>query len=284
MMKKLKNGHLKSCNKTRYFRTRFNKAFSLMELAMVVLVLGLLTAAALKYSTARLDSDNIATTNNNLDIIEQALLNYRIAYNKLPCPALITDAENTASFGTEYDNSALGIGSGNCTGASFSDASNTVYGAIPTKTLQLPDKYAYDAWGKKILYVVDKRITTYNSFLTYPISNNIIGSITIKDTAATNIITSNAIYALVSFGKDGHGGYVRNPSASALVYNAGANNGDELQNCHCTSAAAAATYDNIFIQSPKNYTSGNFGNPAYVFDDIVRFKTRMTMANPSELQ
>jgi len=275
------------------------RAFSLMELAMVVLVLGLLAAAGLRYSAARLDSDNLATTNNNLDVVEQALLNYRIAYGRLPCPAPITDAENTASFGTEFDNSTAGIGSGNCSftvsGSEFTDGSNTYYGAVPTKTLQLPDKYAYDAWGKKILYVIDKRITAYNAFLTYPISNSSIGSIQIQDSCGSatlpactgNTITSNAIYSLVSFGKDGHGGYVRNPSATALAYNAGANNIDELKNCHCTSAAAAPAsnyYDNIFIQNSKNYTSSNYGNPAYVFDDIVRFKTRQLMALPSELQ
>ena len=286
------------------------RAFSLMELAMVVLVLGLLAAAGLRYSAARLDSNNLATTNNNLDVVEQALLNYRIAYGRLPCPALIADGENSPTFGKEYDNSTLDntntIGSGNCSGASFADITSvasyryTVYGAIPTKTLQLPDKYAYDAWGKKILYVLDKRITAYNAFLTYPISNSAvgttpastsIGSIIIKNTTSTSsgyIIThsANAIYALVSFGKDGHGGYVRNPSSTSVIYNAGANNADEQQNCHCTAAAVLETpaYDNIFIQNSKNYTSGNSGNPAYVFDDIVRFKTRQLMALPSELQ
>jgi len=306
------------------------KGFTLLELSLVVIIMALLAGAALRYATALIDANNIASLNATLDAIDAAMMNYRIANNRIPCPANISAyGENNANFGIEAGTTS-GTGTGECvtggttpaanyenTGtdpdaaggsdANFGGAKDPNYdtasnsqieaGGVPTKTLRLPDKYAYDPWGRKILYVVDKRLTFANAFSTYSaitLGAGSAGEIVIKQTnignnttTSPNILqyatTYSAVYALVSFGKNGHGGYVRNLNSTPVIFNAGSHNADELQNCHCTNAAAAGTFDRIFVQQSKN-NSTTTGNLIDVFDDIVRYKTRTEMAIPSELK
>jgi len=272
-------------------------AFTLIELSMVVMVASLMTAGYLRYATVRKDTDSVTATNTSLDVIETALQNYRNTYGRLPCPSDLTLAENTANFGIEAANK------GSCRGGTpaanfvnsaadpdaaqalytsentspYAIANQVVVGAVPTKTLMLPDKYAYDSWGRKIFYSVDIRSTGNGAFLAYNSSNSIIGAIAVKNTASdtlANALTYKAIYALTSPGKNGHGGYVRNFGATSVLFDYGSTDADEQKNCHCNSSAAATAFDRIFVQKNKTNT----------FDDIVRYKTRMQLISPTELQ
>ncbi|HEU5046857.1 MAG TPA: prepilin-type N-terminal cleavage/methylation domain-containing protein [Rickettsiales bacterium] len=276
----------------------FRSAFTLLELSVVVMVLALLAAAALRYASAISDTNKMNALNASLDTIEATLLNYRIAYGTLPCPADLTVAENSSSFGVQTDT----LADGNCTGYNFINSaadpdgdattvSQVVAGALPTKTLGMSDKYAYDPWGRKLLYVIDKRMTATGAFLTYPVTTSgtgTPGAIEIKYSTSdslANALTSSAVYAIVAFGKDGHGSWVRNISSSitlATRYSSGSTNTDEQKNCHCNSSATATTFDRIFIQ--KTQTNSSSGTLTAGFDDVVRYKTRSEMATSSELQ
>ncbi len=296
-------------------------AFTLIEMSIVVMVLALLSAALLRYASAVTFANSMNATNATLDKIETALMNFRYANGRLPCPASLTtgtgDAsdpgiENNANFGKEastagncYDSGAIVANYRNASDPDNADSNydsttlnEVVAGGIPTKTLELPDKYAYDSWGRRILYAVDTRITSINAFSTYTVTSSTackpttptIGAIVIKKTLTGNpplasAITCKAIYALVSFGADGHGGYIRklsvtSPATTPQRYNAGATNADELKNCHCDSTAAATAFDRDFIQQPVTGT----GTIGAGFGDIVRFKTRADMASSSETQ
>ena len=164
---------------------------------------------------------------------------------------------------------------------------NVVEGAVPTKALKIADKYAYDAWGNKIFYVVDERTTNWSAFTTYLINDTTVGAIVIKKTyndTLANAITYKGIYALVSAGKNGHGAYPRNVNGSAGTgrINAGSINTDELKNCHCTNNGVSTNYfDRIFVQKSKTIDSTQYNDN---FDDIVRFKTRSQMASSAELK
>lgn len=323
----------------RSFRNANRKArngFTLLELSVVVLIMALLAGAALRYAATTTDAKNLVTLNATLDAIDAAMMNFRIANNRLPCPTDITLAENTANFGQEAGYSTTNTGQAECVSGSivsgnitltptanfentgtdpdaaggsddnYSGSADPLYdsaslnkieaGGVPTKALRLPDKYAYDPWGRKILYVVDKRITATSAFTSYPayaLGASTVGEVVVKPTntgtnsstsanTLGNAVTYSALYALVSSGKNGHGGYVRSLSATAQRFNAGSNDPDELKNCHCTAAAASGTFDRIFVQKPK--ANSGTGNLTDVFDDIVRYKTRAEMAAPSELQ
>lgn len=259
-------------------RRRTDSGFTLVELAFVILVLSLIAGIALKFLTSSSNARKYAELENTLNVIEAALQNYGNVFLKIPCPSDITVAENAAGFGA-----SVGSG-GSCTGSNFTDASNVMAGGVPTKTLKIDDKYAYDPWGRKLLYAVDKRATGTGAFTTYTVTSSTIGAIMIKRSAADaagNAVTSVGIYAITSFGPNGHGAYLRSVAATSTTrYNAGSTNTDEQKNCHCTSAAVAGTFDNIFIQASKS-ASTTLTN---TFDDVVRYKTRMQMATYSDLQ
>jgi len=277
------------------YSSSYSRAFTILELSIVVLILSLLAAAALRYASAVAESRSYARSNESLDVVENALLNYRITYGRLPCPADIT-IEDETTFGNEIGT----LGDGLCTGASFSNSgtdpdnadglydattvSNVVAGAVPVKALKIDNRYAQDAWGRKILYSVDRRMTAASAFLAYPVANTTIGGIVIKNNyndSLANALTYKAIYALVSFGKNGHGGYVSNPGSSAVRYNNSSTNSDELKNCHCDSSAAATSFDRIFVQKSKTAGSTTLTDS---FDDITRFKTRYQVTTPLEMQ
>jgi prepilin-type N-terminal cleavage/methylation domain-containing protein len=60
-------------------------AFTLIELSIVVLVLSLLAAVAMRYVNSVSETNAYAATNATLDAVETALLNYRNEYGRLPC-------------------------------------------------------------------------------------------------------------------------------------------------------------------------------------------------------
>ena len=279
---------------------RFSKtsirAFTLIELSIVVLVLSLLAGAAMRYANSIRDTNSLALTNKSMDFVQAAILNYRLTYGRLPCPADLTQAENTAAFGLEVSTA----GDGNCTGYNFinsaadpdvadpnydaTTSSKVVAGGIPVKTLRLADRYAYDAWGNKIFFIVDKRMTAANAFSIYSANNSTIGAIVIKraygDTLA-NAFTYKAVYALVSTGQNSHGSYARNLTSTSVRAGSGSTNTDELSNCHCDSLAASTPFNRIFVQKPKtiDYTSTTNN-----FDDIVRYMNRNSLTSITELQ
>ncbi len=268
--------------------------YTLIELCLVVLILSLLAAAAARYSTSATAARNTAELNNTLKTIEEALRSYSATYARLPCPSDITLADNSASFGNEVGTA----GDGNCAGYNFinsgadPDAADPDYvastnyvvaGGVPTKTLKLDDRFAYDPWGRRLLFALDKRISATDAFTTYTFTDTAIGAIVIKQATTDTLASANtykAIYALVSFGANGHGGYVRNVSATSTRFNNGSTNTGEQKNCHCDSSAIATAFDRIFVRTAKT-PSTTLTNS---YDDVVTFKTRAQLATNAQLQ
>ena len=118
-------------------RTR-KAGFSLLELAIVLLIVGLLLGGLIMPLSARMDQQKIDTTRQQLEQVRQALVGYALARDALPCPA--TPASSGLASAT-----ALG-----CT---------RQHGFVPAVTLGLPgtlnqDKLLLDAWGSPIRYSV----------------------------------------------------------------------------------------------------------------------------------
>jgi prepilin-type N-terminal cleavage/methylation domain-containing protein len=239
--------------------------FTLLELAIVITIISVMTGVSIVAGLGMMESAKRTQTANKLDMIEQALMAYRLTYNRLPCPGDATLTPGNANYGVE------GATPGACTGgtpaANHGPYKSVVEGAVPFKALSLPEEFMYDGWGRKFAYVVDERVTGLDAFISMKVSDSC--SLKVKD-AAGSYRTTGAIYALVSFGPDGHGGYDRNGNRVS----AGSTNADEQQNCHCNVVAAAGTFDNVFVE--KDATA-NSATATDTFDDVVRFKERWQM-------
>lgn len=245
--------------------------YTLLEISVVLVILAVVTGVALKVGTQRADVNTVEEMDDSMNAIEAALISYRKANDRLPCPSDITAAVTAAGFGREL------APTGTCTGANFGPSGTTVAGGVPTKALGLADKYAFDVWGRRILYAVDTRITAAGAFVTYPITDTtIIGSINVKD-ASGGDRTLRGLVALVSFGKNGHGAYLR--AGGATRQNASSTNTDELKNCHCDAAAAATAFDNIFVQKAATQST----TATDIFDDVVRYKLRFHFKDDNDL-
>jgi type II secretory pathway pseudopilin PulG len=280
---------LRSSPLPEFQQTLILAGFTLVEIAVVLSIIAMITAMSISMGSSMVTSAKIANTNNKLNEIEAALMAFRMTNNRLPCPTDPTLTESSSSFGYEAGYTVANNPTGSCTGGTpaasptytlSTPGSNTNLaggsivseGAVPVRTLNLPNEFQVDGWGRKFGYAVWNPATTTNAFLTYSVTPS-CGGITIENAAHSNRSTA-AVYALISYGADGHGGYL----IGGGRYSAGASDSDEQKNCHCDSNASnagyAPGYTATYIQKDMTWTSATS-----TFDDYVRFKERWQMAN-----
>lgn len=251
-------------------RQKSHPGFTLLEMSIViVLVAALLGTVAVLFSSI-LKKYQYKETTAKLLTIQDALYEYRVAFNTMPCPADATMPVGHTHFGVQAQNP------GSCTGGipavnfSATDASpqEARQGMVPTQTLHLPDDYAFDGWGHRIMYTVNKDLTQTGAF-------NLVNGydptqrMTINnEQGVPNTVL--AAYVLVSYGPNGHGSFPRKGGAVRLSF--GSVNADELNNCDCDAMATATGLNNVFVQKDASQ------NPANVldsFDDLVVYGTRV---------
>jgi prepilin-type N-terminal cleavage/methylation domain-containing protein len=291
-----------------------NGGFSLLELSIVLVIIALVTGMAISSGISVVATARQAATTQKMKAIDQALMAFRIANNRLPCPGDLTIAPGGANFGVEAGGSlacttgtgvctnALNVNSntgnpnntgttmaGTCIGTALSPAANFsalgatlaagptssnrvgAEGALPVATLGLPSDYMVDGWGNRFRYAVDSNMTMIGAFHDSPV-NNTCGAITVNDVNG-NARATDAIYALVSHGPNGHGAY----TSSGAVENAGSVNANELINCHCSSTTGAdnGTYAATYVQEQSPTLDPS--NSLDTYDDLVTYKERWQM-------
>lgn len=120
--------------------------FSIVEMAVVMAILGLLLATAMYTLQAQQAQRAHDETKRRLEQAREALLGFAVANGRLPCPA------NGAATGVEAETTP---GMGDCT--------NFNSGFLPAATLgfQPVDSsgFALDAWNNRIRYAVAQTIT-----------------------------------------------------------------------------------------------------------------------------
>jgi prepilin-type N-terminal cleavage/methylation domain-containing protein len=239
---------------------RAKSGFSLVELSVAVMVLSVVIVGVLSVATSRGSNDKIKLTNDRIAIIYKALGDYVLVNKRLPCPASIKAIKTSD---TTYGNE--GTAAGTCTAGSgvylstVSGATNLVYGMVPVKTLGLSSDMAEDGFGSKIAYIIDK---TYTSSTTFTSSG---GNIIIQKYAAgaLSTVSSNAIFALISYGPNKNSAFNSNSNSQ----NTATTDADEMANDAISfdDSAKTAAFTQNLINISERSTS---------FDDIVFYKSR----------
>ncbi|MFW0777033.1 MAG: ubiquitin-activating E1 FCCH domain-containing protein [Rickettsiales bacterium] len=248
--------------------------FTILELTIVVIIIALVSGMGLMATIGAVESARRAATENKLNEIEAALMRYREIYDRLPCPADITVPD------TDDDVGEATTPTGDCTNGGVDPqarlwtvgVNEVVEGAVPVKALNLPDDFMYDGWDRRILYTVNATFTSEKSF-TYMHPKEQCGT-DIYGVNSGVTKSTNAIYALISHGENGHGAYI---SSGSRITDSSAD-GNELKNCRCTAVGADAASFTGTVQKPYSQNAGG----GLVFDDIVRFKERWQMQTPED--
>lgn len=123
------------------------QGFSLVEMAMVLLVVGVLAALFLPATNTMMDNNRRKETRTKLEALESAITRFVMTTGRLPCPADGALDVTHVDFGVEIGVPATGV-------CNVLDR-----GVVPWRTLGLGVNDAVDAWGTLVTYRLWARTT-----------------------------------------------------------------------------------------------------------------------------
>lgn len=124
-------------------RSARHRGFTLIEIAVVIVVLSLLLAMIAGIATAMLGQQRREATRQRLAGVETALALFVSQHQRLPCPANGSLASNHADAGKENPDPP----NGTC-------GSNQDNGVVPWRALGLAEQDITDGWGNRLTYRV----------------------------------------------------------------------------------------------------------------------------------
>ena len=222
------------------------KAFSLIELSVVILIISILITGILSVSVSGVQNAKTKVTRDRMDQIYIALANY-VAVNKtFPCPAAINKSKGAANYGDAATNGPTCSTYGGVT-----SSGDLVYGMVPVNDLGLSEEMAEDGFGSKFGYVVDDRLTVASTFDNGFTSSDADGYQPITVTQKPANTTISADFLIISHGANRYGSYPANSTSTISTTGADA---DELVN---DQSGYTASFTSISTSSD-------------IFDDIIK--------------
>lgn len=201
------------------------RGFTLIEMAMVIMIIGLLIASLMPLYGLYQKQEEISNTDVNVTVATSALGAFRSIHGRYPCPASMTQDRNNPLYGREDCFSTRTVGAGSCTldeglcversrRAAFShifpegtpprnESPRVIVGALPFRNLNLEESQGYDSYDHKIMYVVTENLTCDKCFA----ANG--GGIDIINEEGISILPQigQAHFLVMSAGKNGAGAY-----------------------------------------------------------------------------
>lgn len=229
---------------------RYNKSygFTLIELAIVLVIIGVLTGSFLATFGARIDNTRRSETIDEMNLIKQAIYGYTITNNALPCPDCIDDvacgiAADEANDGRE-DRTGTVCAIGNATGN------------IPWVDLGLGQS---DAWGNRYRYWTEAGFTDTLLANQFDLADTVGAGPTIQERSADGTLlvdlADRMVAVIFSHGKNGYGASNTAGVTQPVIPVA---NLDEIEN---------NDDDNDFIsRPPTDEDTATDGGP---YDDLV---------------
>jgi len=199
------------------FMKNNNRGFSLLELALVMIIMGIMYAAVFSAYEHYQNQKKLDNTYETMRLIQGAFSEFAFKNKRYPCPASRTAAPGDADYGVENcTNSPPGVviaDTGRDVGDDFVPATGTesvMIGAIPYKTMEpflvdnvLLANHTIDTWGNKYTYAVTDLLAFTSSY------NDEWGALAIEDEYGDSIINpaNKAHIVVFTHGPDGKGAY-----------------------------------------------------------------------------
>ncbi|MCB1651813.1 MAG: prepilin-type N-terminal cleavage/methylation domain-containing protein [Alphaproteobacteria bacterium] len=268
-------------------KIKANKGFTLVEMAMVMIVVGLVLAGAAQLYAQKLEHMRVDNGRTDVASATQALNGFLQQNGRYPCPASLTAGVTDAGYGREMPgcntiatSPSIGIEgvvavagvrnvdyTNQVTNAAFGPAVPEVYiGALPFKELNMDESAAIDGYGNKILYAVTENLAIKE---TYEPED---GAIEINDETGNSSLQrpGSAHFIVFTTGENGMGAYTAGRANGVLVA-ACAGAARETENCDMADA--------VFVNSKIGKATGN----AEEMDDIIGYNDQSTPAWQTDL-
>lgn len=197
--------------------------FSLVELAVVLVIVALLSGGLMFGLSAQRDAAALQDARRQLDAVREALLGFAMANGRLPCPAPANLPNTDANAGK----------------AATPPCDNALqHGVVPWVTLGLPET---DPWGNRLTYFGSNRFTgalTGGAQASFTMSTGVppdnAGLAEIRNLPGNTVAIETAA-VVVSHGANGAGAYRQDGSKIADGV------GGELENSNATQIFVADT-------------------------------------------
>lgn len=221
-----------------HMKINLKNGFTLIELTMVLMIIGLLLAGLIPTLSAQVEAQRINETRKQLEEIKEALIGFAISKGRLPCPADSTTPTGMANASGVYSGTEYKDPLGFC--AKLTGSGNTrAWGVVPWATLGVGET---DAWGRRFSYRVTNSFADItdgaaaNGASAPPCATSLPasgvsfqlcsgGNFNVLTKTSGNEIAKYIPILIISHGKNGLGAYMPNgaqiPPASS---------GDELSN------------------------------------------------------
>ncbi len=245
----------------RVSESSYRLGFTIIELSIVILIFGITIGAIVGMIPTIHQTNSTTIMNSKLDTIQKAIDTFYAQNGFIPCPARVNDLPATANFGVATDCSAATVaGTVEVAGATANE--NVRIGAIPTRTLNLPDEMMFDSWNTRITYVAVKNMARTNALFA-PYASTQADVIRVEDAGANRIHQANSAtyanivaYTLVSHGANNKGAVNYLGTVNPMVACSG---GRDVENCDS---------DAVFVESIFDSSTGGY------YDDYIRWKTK----------
>ncbi len=230
-----------------------SKGFTLIEIAIVVLIVGMLVAPAMHLYTRKIETDKFKDNIVSLERAQTYISGFRDMYGRYPCPAALDAQPGDANYGYE-DCVSLAP-------AIERDISNSVdpalllpgilIGSLPFRQMNLQEQQSFDGYGNRFTYAVTEFLTDENTF------DENLGGVSVVDINGVNALArpDSAPFVIVSHGKDGQGAITRDGVRMGTCASGA------LQDENCDSDGtfmqgnAAVGYDDRLVHSVKALVS-----------------------------
>ena len=246
-------------------RSVTQRGFSLIEVAIALLLVGLALASTMVVVTTQIEARNTRETLRRMEVVKASLISFVAKNSRLPCPAVPTLTNTSASYGVEAATP------GTCTSTVAAGASNVI-GVVPWVTLGIESSYATDPYGNFLTYNVVKAETNRTSYTVTSMRGNIsVHSGTPASlglTGAGGLSTQNQINACTT--TQGDNGC--NIAAVAVLVSHDRNGAGAYSTAGVKSTAPSSTTNPAEWQNAQadtKYVIPSTGYVKDVYDDVV---------------
>lgn len=226
-------------------KMRKDSGYTLIELAIGIMIIGLLLAPALYLYGQKLAFDKEQQTKDAIWEARNALGSFVSAYGRFPCPAPVDIGPGNPNYGFE-DCTGTAPGIVTATSASVNPAltdKNIYIGSLPFRQMNMQESQSYDGYGDRLTYAVTVMLTSSGTFVPG------LGGISVEDVNGNSVLGTpdSAPFVVVSHGKENEGARTR----SGVLTGACLAGPIEAENCNddevFLDASPRVGYDDVLI-------------------------------------